>query len=101
VAAGGRALRRQARLPSSHGEPNQQRKGLSHDKENGRIFIGIGGWTFAPWRGVLKSAWRPLSGQIQRCWSRSSISLIINGTLRIWRRPLEGQSLREAVFSPH
>jgi uncharacterized protein YecE (DUF72 family) len=46
---------------------------------SGRIFVGIGGWTFAPWRGVFYPKGLPHKRELEFA-SKALTSLEINGT---------------------
>jgi uncharacterized protein YecE (DUF72 family) len=48
-------------------------------KKTGRIRIGIGGWTFAPWRGVFYPEGLPHAQELSYAASRLT-SIEINGT---------------------
>jgi uncharacterized protein YecE (DUF72 family) len=47
--------------------------------KSGRIYIGIGGWTFAPWRGVFYPTDLPQAKELEYA-SRHLTSIEINGT---------------------
>jgi uncharacterized protein YecE (DUF72 family) len=48
-------------------------------KKTGRIYVGIGGWTFAPWRGVFYPDGLPQAQELAYAASRLT-SIEINGT---------------------
>jgi hypothetical protein len=48
-------------------------------KNTGRIHVGIGGWTFAPWRGVFYPDGLPKAQELGYAASRLT-SIEINGT---------------------
>jgi uncharacterized protein YecE (DUF72 family) len=48
-------------------------------KNTGRIYVGIGGWTFAPWRGVFYPEGLPHAQELGYAASRLT-SIEINGT---------------------
>ncbi len=47
--------------------------------ESGRIYIGVGGWTFAPWRGVFYPEKLPQAKELEYAASKLT-SIEINGT---------------------
>jgi uncharacterized protein YecE (DUF72 family) len=49
------------------------------DKASGRIFIGVGGWTFAPWRGVFYPEKLAQAKELEYAASKLT-SIEINGT---------------------
>ena len=49
------------------------------DSAGGRIFVGIGGWTFEPWRGTFYPADLPQKRELEHA-SRRLTSIEINGT---------------------
>jgi len=48
-------------------------------EKTGRIYVGIGGWTFAPWRGVFYPDGLPHAQELAYAASRLT-SIEINGT---------------------
>jgi uncharacterized protein YecE (DUF72 family) len=61
------------------GSETKFRKGSLMAKKIGRILIGIGGWTFAPWRGVFYPDGLPHAQELGYAASRLT-SIEINGT---------------------
>jgi uncharacterized protein YecE (DUF72 family) len=61
------------------GSETKFRKGTLMAKEVGRILIGIGGWTFAPWRGVFYPDKLPHAQELGYAASHLT-SIEINGT---------------------
>lgn len=53
---------------------------------NGRIRIGVGGWTFEPWRGVFYPADMPKTRELEYA-SRKLTSIEINGTYYRLQKP--------------
>jgi len=51
----------------------------SSSKKSGNIYIGVGGWTFAPWRGVFYPEKLAQSKELQYAASKLT-SIEINGT---------------------
>ncbi|MBV9521414.1 MAG: DUF72 domain-containing protein, partial [Alphaproteobacteria bacterium] len=51
-----------------------------------RILIGIGGWTFAPWRGVFYPPDLPQKRELEHA-SRQVTSIEINGTFYGSQKP--------------
>ncbi|MGE5157987.1 MAG: DUF72 domain-containing protein [Gemmatimonas sp.] len=54
-------------------------KSSTTNKESGHIYIGIGGWTFAPWRGVFYPEKWPQAKELEYAASKLT-SIEINGT---------------------
>jgi uncharacterized protein YecE (DUF72 family) len=52
---------------------------LAKSRPHGRVFVGIGGWTFAPWRGVFYPTGLPHTQGLGFA-SRRLTSIEINGT---------------------
>jgi uncharacterized protein YecE (DUF72 family) len=48
-------------------------------KTSGKIYVGIGGWTFPPWRGVFYPAGLPQAKELSYA-GRHLTSIEINGT---------------------
>jgi hypothetical protein len=48
-------------------------------KDSGRIYIGVGGWTFAPWRGVFYPEKLTQAKELEYAASKLT-SIEINGT---------------------
>src|SRR5258707_4289632 len=42
-----------SRTPCSKSDKQVSKTPMAASKNSGKIYIGIGGWTFAPWRGVF------------------------------------------------
>ena len=57
--------------------PNKASKSASQD--SGQIYIGIGGWTFAPWRGVFYPEKLTQAKELEYAASKLT-SIEINGT---------------------
>jgi len=62
------------------------------------IHIGVGGWTYEPWRGVFYPEELPHSGELEFA-SRSLTSIEINGTYYGLQKPATFIKWREAT--PH
>jgi uncharacterized protein YecE (DUF72 family) len=56
-----------------------RREVVSKSPRRGDIFIGIGGWTFEPWRGVFYPDKLPHAKELEYA-SRHLTSIEINGT---------------------
>ncbi len=55
-------------------------------KKAGRIFVGVGGWTFAPWRGVFYPKGLPHSKELEYASSHLT-SIEVNGTFYRTQKP--------------
>lgn len=55
-------------------------------KKTGRVFVGIGGWTFAPWRGVFYPKGLPHSKELQYANTHLT-SIEVNGTFYRTQKP--------------
>ena len=42
-----------SQAPGSKSDKQVSKTAKSASKNSGEIYIGVGGWTFAPWRGVF------------------------------------------------
>ena len=51
--------------------------------DSGNIYIGVGGWTFAPWRGVFYPEKLTQAKELEYAASKLT-SIEINGTYFIW-----------------
>jgi len=60
------------------------------------IRVGIGGWTFAPWRGVFYPAGLPQATELQHA-SRRLTSIEVNGTFYRTQTPAVFRTWRDAV----
>lgn len=63
---------------------------------SGRIFVGIGGWTFAPWRGVFYPDGLVQKRELEYA-SRQLTSIEINGTYYSTFKPASWANWREAT----
>jgi uncharacterized protein YecE (DUF72 family) len=63
---------------------------------SGQIYIGIGGWTFEPWRGVFYPEGLPQSKELEYA-SRQLTSIEINGTYYGSQSPETFRKWREAT----
>jgi len=61
---------------------------------SGNIYIGVGGWTFAPWRGVFYPADLPQKRELEFA-SRALTSIEINGTYYSTFKPASWAKWRE------
>src|SRR5262245_30241272 len=61
-----------------------------------KLFIGISGWTYAPWRGVFYPPGLPHHRELQHA-SRRLNSIEINGTFYSLQRPASFAAWREAT----
>ena len=62
-----------------------------NQQQNARIFVGISGWTYAPWRGTFYPAGHPVKHELQYA-SRMLNSIEINGTFYSLQRPSSYQT---------
>ena len=60
----------------------------------GRIFVGVGGWTYAPWRGVFYPEGLPHKRELDYA-SRKLTSIEINGTYYSTFKPASWQKWRD------
>ena len=63
---------------------------------SGRVRVGVGGWTFEPWRGVFYPSGLPHKRELEFA-SRALSSLEINGTYYSTFKPATWRSWREAT----
>lgn len=63
---------------------------------SGRVRVGVGGWTFEPWRGVFYPSGLPHKRELEFA-SRALTSLEINGTYYSTFKPATWRSWREAT----
>jgi uncharacterized protein YecE (DUF72 family) len=63
---------------------------------SGRIYVGVGGWTFEPWRGVFYPAGLPQSKELEYA-SRQLTSIEINGTYYGSQSPETFRKWRDAT----
>ena len=70
-----------SRLPSSlcRNEPPVSKSSKSTAKNGGHIYIGVGGWTFEPWRGVFYPEKLTQAKELSYAASKLT-SIEINGT---------------------
>src|SRR5215510_10103800 len=54
-------------------------RNISMTEKNGQIYVGIGGWTFEPWRGEFYPTGLPHAKELEYA-SRKLTSIEINGT---------------------
>ncbi len=62
----------------------------------GRIFVGVGGWTFEPWRGVFYPKGLPHARELDYA-AQHLTSIEINGTFYRTQKPATFRSWRDAV----
>jgi uncharacterized protein YecE (DUF72 family) len=62
----------------------------------GRIYIGVGGWTFEPWRGVFYPEGLPQAKELEYA-SRQLTSIEINGTYYGSQSPETFRKWRDAT----
>src|SRR5260221_6625449 len=83
-----------SRTPCSKSDKQVSKTPMAASKNTGKIRIGIGGWTFAPWRGVFYPEKLTQAKELEYAASKLT-SIEINGTyygsqnaesLRQWAR---------------
>lgn len=65
--------------PAKGGKPEKGEKPAKGISKSGRIYVGIGGWTFEPWRGVFYPKGLPHAKELAYAGERLT-SIEVNGT---------------------
>src|SRR5258707_12999551 len=68
-----------SRTPCSKSDKQVSKTPMAASKNSGKIFIGVGGWTFAPWRGVFYPEKLTQAKELEYAASKLT-SIEINGT---------------------
>src|SRR5258707_4722352 len=68
-----------SRTPCSKSDKQVSKPPQTASKTSGKIYIGIGGWTFAPWRGVFYPEKLTQAKELEYAASKLT-SIEINGT---------------------
>src|SRR5713226_7592599 len=72
-------VRLQSPVPFSKSDKQVSKTAKSASKNSGEIYIGVGGWTFAPWRGVFYPEKLTQAKELEYAASKLT-SIEINGT---------------------
>src|SRR5260370_24111517 len=68
-----------SRTPCSKSDKQVSKTPMAASKNSGKIYIGVGGWTFAPWRGVFYPEKLTQAKELEYAASKLT-SIEINGT---------------------
>src|SRR5258707_14022324 len=68
-----------SRTPCSKSDKQVSKTPMAASKNSGKIYIGVGGWTFAPWRGVFYPEKLTQAMELEYAASKLT-SIEINGT---------------------
>src|SRR6266478_6540435 len=68
-----------SQAPCSKSDKQVSKNAKSTSKNSGKIYIGVGGWTFAPWRGVFYPEKLTQTKELEYAASKLT-SIEINGT---------------------
>src|SRR5712671_7943462 len=74
-----RSVMAASRTPCSKSDKQVSKTPMAASKNSGKIYIGVGGWTFAPWRGVFYPEKLTQAKELEYAASKLS-SIEINGT---------------------
>src|SRR5437016_14593923 len=69
---------------------------MAASKNSGEIYIGVGGWTFAPWRGVFYPEKLTQAKELEYAASKLT-SIDINGTYYVSQKPESFRKLLREV----